>query len=53
VATSDLFEHLFLLPDHILGRLYESLAVPLVSLQVNKFIPLLFNLALLFFLHIY
>jgi hypothetical protein len=52
ISSSDLFEHLSLLPDHVFGRVYESLPVALVCLQVDQFISLLFDLALLLLLHI-
>jgi hypothetical protein len=52
VPSSHLFQHLSLLPDHVLGRLYKSLTVPLVSLQVDQFVFLLFDLALLLLLQV-
>jgi len=52
VPSSNLFQHLSLLSDHVLGRLYESLAVPLVSLQVDQLVFLLFDLALLLLLQV-
>ena len=52
VASSYLFQHLSLLPDHVLGRLYQSLTVPLVSLQVDQLVFFLFDLALLLLLKV-
>ena len=36
VPSSDLFQHLSLLPDHVLGRIYQSLAVPLAETDTAR-----------------